>query len=178
MGRVEWELAYIITQHLKPECRGLQTQCALTALPLNAKQTYIKQHKKKENCFVWVFFLQFYFMAELCCRTKRDSTSKCTEHQKPNINWAVQSKDRLRDQKHMALSARSGICVCVAQGPKPFHKVLHWKDNWSAVPEGLAVMKLFLCFCPQLRVCGHFRRTLVLFFCAVSVETKQVCFTA
>lgn len=68
MGRVEWELAYIITQHLKPECRGLQTQCALTALPLNAKQTYIKQHKESNLCPV-LFRLGVFLAISLHGRT-------------------------------------------------------------------------------------------------------------
>lgn len=75
----------------------------------------------------------------------------------------------------MALSARSGTCVCVVRGPKPFCKVLRWKDNWSVLPEGLAVMKLFLCFCsiPSCVFFGHFRRTVVL-FCASSNQSLSV----
>lgn len=68
MGRAEWELAYIITQHLKPESRGLQTQCALTALPLNAKQTYIKQHKESNLCCV-LFSLGVFLAISLRRRT-------------------------------------------------------------------------------------------------------------
>lgn len=61
-------MAYIITQHLKPECRGLQTQCALTALPLNAKQTYIKQHKESNLCPV-LFRLGVFLAISLHGRT-------------------------------------------------------------------------------------------------------------
>lgn len=100
MGRVEWELAYIITQHLKPECRGLQTQCTLTALPLNAKQTYIKQHKESNLCpvlFRLGVFLAISLHGRTLLRNEKDSTSKCTEHQRANINGAAQSRDWLLD---------------------------------------------------------------------------------
>lgn len=84
MGREGWELAYIITQHLKPECRGLQTQCALTALPLNAKQTYIKQHKESNLCRV-LFRLGVFLAISLRRRTFIVELKEIRHQNAPNI---------------------------------------------------------------------------------------------
>lgn len=116
MGRVEWELAYIITQHLKPKCRGLQTQCALTALPLNAKQTYIKQHKESNLCpvlFRLGVFLAISLHGRTLLRNEKDSTSKCTEHQRPNINGLLRAGIG-REIRNVRLSrpAVAPVCVC------------------------------------------------------------------
>lgn len=171
MGRVEWELAYIITQHLKPECRGLQTQCALTALPLNAKQTYIKLHKESNLCPV-LFRLGVFLAISLHGRTLLRNEK--TRHQNaPSVRGRTSTGAGIgREIRSVRLSRPAVAPVCVLREGQN----LSAKCCARKITGVLCLrVSLFLCFCPQLCVFGRFRRTVGL-FCAV--ETKLVCFTA
>lgn len=149
MGRAEWELAYIITQHLKPECRGLQTQCALTALPLNAKQTYIKQHKKKKIVSFGCFSCNFTSWQNFVVERKeiqhqnapsiRNRTS--TGPFRARIGWEIRNIWLSRPAVasvcvlHKGQNLSTKCCTGKITGVLYLRVLLWWSSSFASVPS-------------------------------------------
>lgn len=150
MGRAEWELAYIITQHLKPESRGLQTQCALTALPLNAKQTYIKQHKESNLCCV-LFSLGVFLAISLRRRTllwnkkrfdiKMHRASEAEHQLRARIGWKIRNVRLSRPAVAPACVLHEGqnlsakCCTGKITGVLRLRVSLWWSFSFASVPS-------------------------------------------